>query len=140
MDIPDLMLSHFEDPYHRGEAERATHVAQAVDEASQHFVVMQLQVDELGTVEEAWFDARGCSVCEAPASILAQYCETKSIAELSQLSEDEYIEMTQLGAIAHRPSCSTLAWQALQAALNATEMDSDQDYLTFGGPSLGEES
>ncbi len=139
-DIPELLLSHFEDPYHRGCCERATHAAQEFDSDSQHFVVMQLRIDDSGIVEEAWFDARGCLACEAPASILAQFCESKSMVELSELTESQYVELTQLEQLSAKSSCSQLAWAALQNALQSTDEELDCDHLTFGGPSLGEET
>ena len=141
--IPDLLQSHYEDPYHRGAAERATHSAQATDTDSRHFVVMQLQTGDHGVIDEAWFDARGCLYCEAPASILAEFCESKSIAELHALGLHSYFELTQLDRVTNRPSCCELPLIALQNALRSAELDPEadsSDTLTFGGPSLGEET
>ncbi len=139
-DIPELLLSHFEDPYHRGCFERATHAAQVLDADSQHFVVIQLRVNDSGIVEEAWFDARGCLACEAPASILTQFCESKSIVELIGLTDAQFAELTQLERLSSKSNCRQLAWHALQKALQSTDEEFDCDRLTFGGPSLGEET
>ena len=140
-DIPELLKSHFEDPYHRGDCERATCGSQSHDSATGHFVAVQLwTVDDL--VAEAWFDAAGCWQCEAPASILIQFCEGKSIEELSNLDSEFYLTLTQLDRLKTPSNCQLLAWIALQAALRSSEsdMDSADDRPLFGGPSLGEES
>ncbi len=149
--IPKLLQSHFEDPYHRGSCERATHGSQSHDRSTHHFVSMQLRIDEAGDnasyeangdcprlIEEAWFDSQGCVCCEGAASVLVQYSEGKSVAELGNLEESVYLQLTELNRIAEPPSCQMLAWTALKAALNSTEVDDNRPL--FGGPSLGEES
>ena len=140
-DTPQLLRSHFEDPYHRGDCDRGTCSAQAHDAGSGHFVAMQLRIDA-DLVEEAWFDAAGCWQCEAPASILAQFCEGKSIAALTELESAFFLELTQLDHVNIPSSCQPLAWTALQRALQSFDsgMDATDDRPLFGGPSLSEES
>ena len=139
-ELPKLLLSHYEDPYHRGLCERATHGAQSHDPDSQHFILMQLRVSDVGVVEEVWFDSQGCAYCEAPASILAQYCELKSIEELNEYKCASYLALTQLDQVAAPSSCHMLAWTAFQNALSSTDVDYEDGQPLFGGPSLGEES
>jgi len=146
--IPALLQSHFEDPYHRGSCERATHGSQAHDPGSRHFVSMQLRIDERVVerregdahrlIEEAWFDSQGCVYCEGPASMLVQYCEGKSVDEFEGLDDSFFLRLTELDRIAEPASCQMLAWTAFQAALYSTEFDDNRPL--FGGPSLGEES
>lgn len=152
-ELPELLISHFEDPYHRGQCERATHGAQSHDPDSQHSVMMQLRVRDDGTIEEAWYDSQGCIYCEAPASILAMFCESKAIDELMDFDVPAYLALTQLDQVAAPTSCHTLAWSAFQRALRISADFEDGDFEgdlgrgdlerghpLFGGPSLGEES
>ncbi len=136
--ISALLLSHFEDPYHRGSCERATHIAQFHDLGSQHYIAIQLRIDEQGTIEEAWFDSQGCMQCEGAASILVQYCEGKSIDDFEELDEAFYLKLTEQDLNSESSSCQLLAWNTFQAALHSTDVDDERPL--FGGPSLGEES
>ena len=139
-ELPDLLLSHYEDPYHRGRCERATHGSQTHDPNTMHFVMMQLRVSDEGVIEEAWYDSQGCVCCEAPSSILAQYCESKSIAELIEFDVVSYLALTKLDQVAGPSSCHMLPWDALQNALSSTDIEFEGSQPMFGGPSLGEES
>jgi nitrogen fixation NifU-like protein len=139
-ELPELLLSHYEDPYHRGQCDRATHCSQSHDPNSQHFILMQLRISDEGVVEEVWFDSQGCVYCEAPASILAQYCEAKSIDELSEFDSASYLALTQLDQVSAPSSCHMLAWTAIQNALRSTDIEYEGGHPMFGGPSLGEES
>ena len=145
--IPELLQSHFEDPYHRGNCERATQCSQSYDRASQHFIAVELRIDDGGddhvrVIDEAWFDSQGCVCCEGAASILVQYCEGRPVAELEQLDDAFYLKLTELDRIEEPASCQMLAWTAFQAAINSTEdsLEVDDNRPLFGGPSLGEES
>ena len=139
-ELPDLLHSHYEDPYHRGQCERATHGAQAHDPDTEHFVLMQLRVSDEGAIEEAWFDSQGCIYCEAPASILAMHCEAKMINALIDFDTASYLALTQLDRVAAPASCHKLAWTAFHDALRYTDIEHDNGHPKFGGPSLGEES
>jgi len=139
-ELPEFLRTHYEDPYHRGRCKRATHCSQSHDPESQHFILMQLRIGDEGVIEEAWFDSQGCVHCEAPASILAQYCESKSIHELIDFDNASYLALTQLDQIAEPLSCHLLAWTALQEAIRSTDIEYEGGHPMFGGPSLGEES
>jgi NifU-like protein involved in Fe-S cluster formation len=139
-ELPELLCSHYEDAYHRGRCERATHGAQSHDPETRHFILMQLRVCDAGIIEEAWFDSQGCIYCEAPASILALHCESKSIDEFMQFELVTYLELTQLDQVSMPSSCHKLAWIAFHNALRSTNTEYEDVHLNFGGPSLGEES
>ena len=147
-DKPELLKSHFEDPYHRGECERPTCGSQSHDSATGHFIAVQLRIDRDKIIEEAWFDGVGCWQCEAPASILVQFCEGRSIEELGRLDSSFFLALTQLDRLEFSSSCQLLAWTALRDALctasQSAELGIDYDSAdssrAFGGPSLGEEA
>ena len=103
-------------------------------------ILMQLRIDDEGVVEEAWFDSQGCVHCEAPASILVQYCESKSIRELIEFDDASYLALTQFDQVAAPASCHMLAWTAIQDAIKSTNSEYEGGHPMFGGPSLGEES
>lgn len=139
-ELPEILRSHYEDPYHRGQCERSTHAAQAHDPDTQHFILIQMRVSDEGVVEEAWFESQGCIYCEGPASIVAMHCEEKRIDELMNFDVPAYKSLTQLDQLEDPPSCHSLAWEALHNAIRATDADNEGEHPKFGGPSLGEES
>ncbi len=136
-----MLASHFEDPYHRGACDRPTHAGEFQDAVTCHWVGVQLRVDDDNVVTDAWFDAAGCLFCEAPASLLMEFCEGRSIVELKALSEEKFVELTHLAELRQPPpACCGISLHALQAALGSHQVDDEVEGLPgFGGPSLSEE-
>lgn len=137
MTLPPELADHFEDPYHEGPLEQATHAAQcecACREADVDSVLMQLRVAG-GTIVEAWFEAEGCPWCLGAASFLAEAIEQTPAAD----TRDAQQRVREAAATAplERAGCWQLPLRALAAAL-ATPLDED-DGPSFAGPHLGEE-
>ncbi|MEZ6086714.1 MAG: iron-sulfur cluster assembly scaffold protein [Pirellulaceae bacterium] len=70
------LMDHFEDPYHRGVCELATHEASGRNPLCHDVLQITLRLDsDDGSIEEAWFSGEGCVVCEAAASMLMEKVE-----------------------------------------------------------------
>lgn len=143
-DWRQLLRDHYDDPYHRGNCDNPTHSGGADCDVSQCQLGFELCIDSSAKVVHAWFDGSGCETCEALASLLAGYCEGWSLNELRQLDVKKM--RTGLGLtnadLWHSAPCTSLPWQALQAAIaNPLDpLDGDlADGTSFGGPSLREE-
>ncbi len=142
--IPTLLLEHFDDPYHRGECECVTHTGQAVSSATECQLAFEICVNEVGIVIQSWFDGAGCQVCEALASMLAEFSEGQALSSLRQLSLVQFLSAFNLDAeaLTALSPCAPLALQSLQLALAnpIAAIDGDlADGSGFGGPSLREE-
>lgn len=139
-----LLSEHYEDPYHRGSCERATHVGSADCQASGCQLEVELAIDRNGKLQQMWFDGTGCATCEPLASLLAEYCEGCELSELQGLELAKLCRELQLPIekLQQSAPCCHLALTALQSALQhgARAVSGDSlEGLRFDGPSLGEE-
>ncbi len=139
------VLDHYEDPYHRGPLEGATHAHEADNPLCGDVIHVDLKLSPDGKIEEAWFDGEGCVISQASASMLMEKIEGKTLDDLRQFSAEEMLELFGPKLTPNRQKCCLLSWRVLQAAvhapLNPTDDDTgDEDSGHFGGPSLGEES
>lgn len=140
------VLDHYEDPYHRGPLENATHAHEANNPLCGDVVHIDLKLAADGSVEEAWFDGTGCVISQASASMLMEQIEGKSLDEVRQFSAQQMLELFGPKLTPNRQKCCLLSWRVLQSAVHSPvdsndQKDDDQrDDPNFGGPSLGEES
>ncbi len=143
-DISQLLSDHYDDPYHRGECEGATHAATCQSQPSGCQIALELRLSADGQVHQAWFDAAGCELCEAVASILAMTCEGKSAEELKQWNQGNFFDRLGLEdlALPRSAACLWLPFETLGKTLRSPVdcIDSEVDEgPNFGGPSLREE-
>lgn len=139
-----LLSAHYEDPYHRGSCEQATHVGNASCQASGCQLELELAIDRNGKLQQMWFDGTGCATCEPLASLLAEYCEGRELSELQALEWSTFCRELQFPLVELQRSspCCQLPLDALRAALQYGTQAATEDGpegLRFDGPSLGEE-
>ena len=137
------VLDHYEDPYHRGSLETATHADEGNNPLCGDVIHIDLKLSPTGTIEEAWFDGEGCVISQASASMLIEKVEGKTLAEVKRFSADEMLELFGPRLTPNRQKCCLLSWRVLQRALHAPlseEVDSADNAGKFSGPSLSEES
>ena len=137
------VLGHYEDPYHRGPLEAATHAHEADNPLCGDVIHLDLRLSDDGRIEEAWFDGQGCVISQASASMLTEKIEGKTVDELKDFSADEMLELFGPKLTPNRQKCCLLSWRVLQSAMHSPTAPSDEEGEEgprFGGPSLGEES
>lgn len=136
------VMDHYEDPYHRGRCERATHVHEDDNPLCGDVVQVELRIGGDGRVEEAWFDGDGCCISQASASMLVEAIEGKTVEELKEFSADEMLKLFEAKLTPNRQKCCLLPWRVVQTAVfSPTNGDDDVDGgSTFSGPDLSEES
>lgn len=139
-DLQKRIQDHYEDPYHHGRCDFATHCAEfeiECDESSSDAVAFELSVSEQ-TIREIWFEGRGCILSQAVASMFAEKFENKRTEEVRKLSVQDALEQIEVKVDPAKTSCCKLALDAIQAALNSQGIDIE-DQPNFGGPDLGDE-
>lgn len=139
------VLDHYEDPYHRGPCEHATHAHEADNPLCGDVVHIDLRLTPDGRVQEAWFDGEGCVISQASASMLMEMIEGKSLEQLAKFSADDMLKLFGPKLTPNRQKCCLLSWRVLQSAVHSPidgseQDDDDEGGPNFGGPSLGEES
>lgn len=142
------VLDHYEDPYHRGNFEAATHAHAGKNPLCGDKIHVDLRLDEDGRVAEAWFDGEGCVISQASASMLIEEIEGKTIEEVKEFSANEMLDLFGPKLTPNRQKCCLLVWKIVQTALHSPIGDDDCEdedmSSSFGGPSqsgpsLGEE-
>ena len=141
--LPQHLIDHYEDPYHRGACDRPTHAGERIEmpcecgtEPQAGWMAIQLQVvDE--TVREAWFDGDGCVLSQSAASLLMEYVEGKSLEDVEALTLDAIQQLLKLDEEKSASCCQLVLDATLSAA--AGLLDEDGSGPTFLGLNLGEE-
>ncbi|MEN0062595.1 MAG: Fe-S cluster assembly sulfur transfer protein SufU [Myxococcota bacterium] len=127
---PKEILEHSKDPHHQGKLADATHAHRLSNPLCGDRVTIAVRVVDDQIVEAA-FEARGCALCVASASMLTDWVKgrTPSEVELIQASVCQAVDpegpdveapvqvWTALRAFPARKRCATLPWEALAAAL-----------------------
>jgi nitrogen fixation NifU-like protein len=137
------VLDHYEDPFHRGPLETATHQDEGKNPLCGDVIQISLRLDDHGKIAEAWFDGEGCVISQASASMLAEEMEGKTVEEAKEFNAEKMLELFGPKLTPNRQKCCLLSWKVLQSALHSPidgETDEDQSGPQFGGPSLSEES
>jgi nitrogen fixation NifU-like protein len=131
----DIILDHSKNPRNSGYLEGATHSARennplCGDRVSVYLTVHNAEITDLK------FEARGCAISVASASMMGQMVKGKSITEAQKLFKQfielingsdvgdgfELKELESLSGVKQFPTrikCATLSWHALQRALES---------------------
>ena len=141
--LPPLAQSHFEDPYHQGTCEDATHSGE-IDCPDIGRLCLDLIVDDEGLITEAWFDGEGSPWLLGAASIFAESIEGCLLDEVRTWCNDEYLSRFKVTLEGAFQTAWLAPLQLLKFQLgNAEELDVDDDENEGGshfyGPHLGEE-
>lgn len=136
------VLPHYEDPYHRGHCDVATHAHEGDNPLCGDVVRVEIELDDEGRVRQAWFEGDGCTVSQSSASMLMERIEGMTVEELKQFSAEDMLALFQASLTPNRQKCCLLSWRVLQAAMHSPigGEDEDAEADSFGGPSLSEES
>ena len=137
----ELILDHAKKPRHFGKLEDATHVAEGVNPLCGDKLRMYFSVDADDKISDARFEGSGCAISVASASLLTETViglDTERalqffaamVSRLSGRPDDKTasdvvddIDLGKLRALEgvkefpSRVKCATLAWHALNSAL-----------------------
>ena len=135
-----LIRDHYEDPYHRGRCERATHYGEAryeCAEAGDDVIAVELcALDD--EIQEAWFDGEGCQLSQAFASMVLEKIEGRKSNEIAGWDLAKLLQLVNLDDVDTGYTCFLLTLTALKNALGSP-IDDDSFGPTFSGPDLGDE-
>ena len=129
----EIILDHSRKPRNAGKVEDATGEAQGNNPLCGDRITVYVKVTD-GVIEDAKFDARGCAISVASASMMTELLKGKTVAEAKALFErfhdqltgpeapetDEADELSALMGVREFPTrikCATLPWHTLNAAL-----------------------
>jgi nitrogen fixation NifU-like protein len=134
----ELILDHAKNPRHFGRLANGTHTAQGINPLCGDKLTVYLAVDDDATIEEASFEGSGCAISVASASMMTDLVIGLSTAEAATCFGDITSRLTEGGTsmsttpsprfeklralegvreFPSRVKCATLAWHALDAAI-----------------------
>ena len=120
------ILDHYEDPYHRGHCEHATHAHEDDNPLCGDVIRVELEIDDQGRVKSAWFDGDGCCISQAAASMLMEQIEGKTLEELKQFRAQDMLELFGVRLTPNRQKCCLLSWRVLQSAMHSPVEDGER--------------
>jgi len=135
----EIILDHNKRPRNFHQLEDATHFAQGHNPLCGDELTIYLHLSD-GTIEDVSFQGEGCAISKASASLMTLQVKGKSIAdargEIARLvnmmtaPEEPQIDFVEMGDLASlsgirlfpvRVKCATLAWHALEAAIEGKD-------------------
>jgi len=111
------ILEHYEEPYHRGRCQAATHAHEDDNPLCGDVVHIDLRLGPQGRVEEVYFDGDGCCISQAAASMLVEHVEGKTVDEIKQFAATDMLRLFGAKLTPNRQKCCLLSWRVLQTAI-----------------------
>jgi nitrogen fixation NifU-like protein len=121
----DHILDHYEDPFHRGRLEGATHAHQDKNPLCGDVVRIELAVDADGKIRNLYFDGQGCVISQASASMLLEEMYGKTVDDVKQFSAEDMLKLYGPRLTPNRQKCCLLSWRVLQEAMHSP-VENDQ--------------
>ena len=142
MDISDLyqevILDHGKNPRNHGVLENYDHEAEGYNPMCGDKLTVYVKVNQDDIIDDISFEARGCAISIASASIMSEIVKGKTIDEVNSLFDyfhklctgeetqqtnhlDDDIEklkvMSGVNKFPSRIKCATMSWHAVKSAL-----------------------
>ncbi len=111
------VLDHYEDPYHQGSCQHATHTHEDDNPLCGDVIRVELGIDPSGKIEEAWFEGDGCCISQASASMLMEKIEGLTVDEVKRFSAREMLELFGARLTPNRQKWCLLSWRVVQSAM-----------------------
>ncbi len=115
----ERILDHYEDPYHRGHCDRATHQHHGKNPLCGDVIQIELALGDEGAIDEIYFEGEGCRISQSAASILAEHFDNKTVEEVKAFSARDMLALFGPRLSVLRQKCCLLSWQVLQSAVHS---------------------
>jgi nitrogen fixation NifU-like protein len=115
----DLILDHYENPRHRGPLPGATVVRKGSNPGCGDVVTFYLSVGPSDSVAAISFEAEGCTISQAAASMVAEMFAGKTLADVEQTPTNAIVEMIGPEIAGARFGCATLGLTTVKEAVKA---------------------
>ena len=110
----ELILDHYESPYHRGQLEAPSCTHTERNPLGGDRVQLQLQIDSEQRIQQAFFDGEGCAISQAAASILCEHIEGMTLTEIEAFDAPAMLDLLQVQLTAVRQRCGLLGFKVLK--------------------------
>jgi nitrogen fixation protein NifU and related proteins len=119
MAYSDKVLDHYENPRNVGTFDKddpSIGTGMVGAPACGDVMRLQIKVNEAGVIEDARFKTYGCGSAIASSSLLTEWVKGKTLAEASQIKNQEIADELALPPV--KVHCSVLAEDAIRAAIS----------------------
>jgi nitrogen fixation protein NifU and related proteins len=113
------ILDHYEDPFHRGRLDGATHAHEDKNPLCGDVVKIELAIDDQGKINNAYFDGQGCVISQASASMLIEEMYGKTIDDVKRFTAEDMLKLYGPRLTPNRQKCCLLSWKVLQSAVHS---------------------
>jgi nitrogen fixation NifU-like protein len=119
MAYSEKVLDHYENPRNVGTLDKddpRVGTGMVGAPACGDVMRLQIKVNESGVIEDARFKTYGCGSAIASSSLLTEWVKGKTLAEASQIKNQEIADELALPPV--KVHCSVLAEDAIRAAIS----------------------
>lgn len=113
------VLDHYEDPFHRGHLDSATHAHEDKNPLCGDVVRIELRLSNDGKIEDVYFTGEGCVISQASASMLLEELSGKTVEDLKRFSAADMLSLYGPRLTPNRQKCCLLSWKVLQSAVHS---------------------
>ena len=120
------LLDHHKRPRHRGRLQAPDVSVAGGNPECGDVVTVDLRMEADGErIAEVGFEAQGCTLSQAAASIVAERVsrDHPSVREVEEMSYEDLLDLIGRDIAMHRPKCATLALGVVKAAVRRLAMD-----------------
>jgi len=142
----DLIIEHSQFPRHQGKLDEPTHEGIAENPLCGDRIRLQFKVDDNQVIEDIAFEATGCAMSMASASMLVSHLKGKTTVEAAELftrvhklfgtentgaNADKLGELAALVVVRRYPArvkCVTMPWHHMNKLLTSSDGKIDSVY------------
>ena len=129
-DEETFLRDHFESSEFRGRLESPSSTQTILNRTCGDQVTLDLLIEN-NVIRGAGFDAQGCMISQAAASILCEFIHDKPVDQLKQFDAPSMLKQIRIPLSPRRMQCGLLAFQALKQMLYSLD-DPQADSTTAG--------
>lgn len=111
------ILDEYHNPRNTGELENPTHQTKAENDHCGDYITVYLKVED-NMIQDVSYQAEGCSISIASASLLSEKIKGLSLNQLNELSDQDVLELMGIELTTARLKCALLPLQAFQKAIS----------------------
>tara|TARA_R110002111_G_scaffold164386_3_gene230592 strand:- start:52744 stop:53151 length:408 start_codon:yes stop_codon:yes gene_type:complete len=115
-DAEAFLREHFEESEFRGRLENSSASQTILNRTCGDQVNLDLLIED-NRIQNVAFEAQGCMISQAAASILCEFIEGQSIEQLKQFDAPSMLKQIRIPLSPRRMQCGLLAFQALKQIL-----------------------
>lgn len=148
-----VILEHYKKPRNKGRTEPVHRYQRGHNPSCGDTIELTVRLNELGdTVEDVKFEGEGCAIALASADLMAEALRGKSVNEALAMvqrfqrmmkGEDEFPKeqrkLNVMAGVAQFPvriKCANLTWHTLKAALEASDGNQQNGFVSNENESL----